>query len=128
VLTEELTGWVQWSPTSDRIAVLTASRVGDSGPELDLELAMMDGTGSSHEVIAELGRCACLGLAPGFAWAPDGTMLVVDMPGPDASSPPPDAGGWGVYLMDDTGTVLRQIRGEGGSGDPAWQPVMSPAY
>src|SRR5690606_33690407 len=77
VLTEELTGWVQWSPTSDRIAVLTASRVGDSGPELDLELAMMDGTGSSHEVIAELGRCACLGLAPGFAWAPDGTMLVV---------------------------------------------------
>ncbi len=120
-----ITGVVEWSPTDNRIAVLASELAHPGSIESDiiqLSLWMVDGDSHTKEVRDSLGRCFCLNFRYGLEWAPDGTVLALNIPNPDLSGAAVAATDWGVYLIDPDGQNLRLL-GEAGAGDPAWQPI-----
>jgi hypothetical protein len=72
---------VRWSPTGQRLAVLTATPDPPSVPppisEYRLRVVTMSPDGSGLRSLVGDGRCACSGFSPDIAWSPDGTTLAV---------------------------------------------------
>ena len=71
-----------WTPDSSRIVFLAFSpRAEADPPELlyDIDLVSIDVTATdpSPSAVASVGSCACLGVSPSFAIAPDGTAYAV---------------------------------------------------
>jgi hypothetical protein len=72
---------VRWSPTGQRLAVLTATPDPPGGPPpislYRLRVITMNPDGSALRALVGDGRCACSGFSPDLAWSPDGTTLAL---------------------------------------------------
>lgn len=72
---------VRWSPTGQRLAVLTATPDPPSAAppisQYRLRVVTMNPDGSGLRALVGDGRCTCSGFLPDLAWSPDGTTLAV---------------------------------------------------
>jgi Tol biopolymer transport system component len=72
---------VRWSPTGQRLAVVTATPDPPGGPPpislYRLRVVTMNPDGSGLQALVGDGRCACSGFSPDLAWSPDGTTLAL---------------------------------------------------
>ncbi|MGA8247204.1 MAG: hypothetical protein WB797_09885 [Nocardioides sp.] len=106
---------VRWSPTGQRLAVLTATPDPPRGPppigRYRLRVVTMNPDGSALKTLVGDGRCVCSTFTPDLAWSPDGGTLAVlsrhRRPGP--------------VRRDGNGRELL-VRFVRGSGALSWQP------
>jgi Tol biopolymer transport system component len=101
-----------WSPDGSTIAYLASTPSGDAFEDEMLHVMLLDLDGSEPRELLEVGKCGCIGWAPGLTWSPDGTRLAVNAPG---------HGEYGLYLVNADGTGFHRIAG--GALSPAWRPV-----
>jgi len=101
-----------WAPDGGSIAYIGSDRLADD-ERWTLNVTVLEPDGSHAHVIAQVGRCWCLGFTPGLGWSPDGTKFALVVPGED------DEGG--LYVMNADGSDMRAVGP--GWGTPAWQPV-----
>jgi WD40 repeat protein len=106
---------VRWSPTGQRLAVLTATPDPPNGPPpislYRLRVVTMNPDGSGLRILAGDGRCACTTFTPDLAWSPDGRALAVLSEHRRPS----------LVRRDGNGHRLR-VRFVRGNGALSWQP------
>jgi dipeptidyl aminopeptidase/acylaminoacyl peptidase len=101
-----------WSPDGTTIAYIGSDEWADD-KQWTLNVTVVNVDGSNPRVIAEAGRCWCLGFSPGLAWSPDGTKFALVVPGRDGDS--------GAYVMNADGSGMRGVGPAWAA--PAWQPL-----
>jgi hypothetical protein len=108
---------VRWSPTGQRLAVLTVTPDPPSDPPpisaYRLRVVTMHPDGSSLRALVGDGRCVCSGFTPDLAWSPDGTTLAVVAEHRRPSRVRPDGDGHRLRVRFVTGS----------SGALSWQPL-----
>ena len=114
-----LLGSPAWSPSGHQIAfVVHAGREGDSA------LVGLQAVTTVRQPLVtdvhEIDRCVCQGYAPGIAWSPDGTRLLVTGTGRARN-----AGGPLWSVLSDGSQWRRQVAGVF-SDAVAWQPPVTP--
>ncbi|MDX6360934.1 MAG: TolB protein [Nocardioidaceae bacterium] len=109
---------VRWSPTGQRLAVVTATPDPPSGPPpislYRLRVVTMNPDGSGLKALVGDGRCACSGFSPDLAWSPDGTTLALLAQHRRPSVVRPDGVGHSLHI--------RFVVGHQG-GALTWQPL-----
>lgn len=109
---------VRWSPTGQRLAVVTATPDPPGGPPpislYRLRVVTMNPDGSALRSLVGDGRCACSGFSPDLVWSPDGTTLALLAQHRRPSVVRPDGVGHPLrirFVVGRTGTAL------------TWQPL-----
>lgn len=109
---------VRWSPTGQRLAVLTATPDPPGGPPpislYRLRVLTMNPDGSGLRSLVGDGRCACSGFSPDLAWSPDGTTVALLAEHRRPSVVRPDGVGHALrirFVVGRTGSAL------------TWQPL-----
>jgi len=112
-------GTPAWAPSGHSIAFVTRDGSAGGSAAITLE-AVTVGADPLVTEVHQIDRCACSSYAPGIAWAPDDSRLLVSLPG---RVPTADGGPiWSV--LRDGSHWRRQASGTFGSG-LAWQPPVT---
>jgi dipeptidyl aminopeptidase/acylaminoacyl peptidase len=109
-----------WSPDGLRIAYIDSDTWGGvPGRGWKLNVTMVDPDGAHPTVLMDAGRCYCLGLIPGLAWAPDGTQLALVIPPPGKDFGDKHSN---LYVVNADGTDLHVVA-ERAVAPLAWRPA-----